>query len=71
VNGPAEPQPDLFEAGTTTATRTKPEPAATAEVAEPVAASRATGKPDRKEELRRILGELEKLRAVMLAGQKA
>ena len=71
VNGPAEPQPDLFEAGTTTATRTKLEPAALAEVAEPVAASRAAGKPDRKEELRRILGELEKLRGVMLAGPKA
>jgi DNA-binding transcriptional MerR regulator len=67
ANGPAPPQPDLFEGGTTTATEVLPKIDAPAEVTASVAAEKPAGKPDRKAELRRIIGELEALRTVMLA----
>lgn len=67
ANGPAAPQPDLFEGGRTTATEVLPKTDAPVEVTASVAAEKPAGKPDRKAELRRIIGELEALRTVMLA----
>ena len=66
ANGPAAPQQDLFEAGTTE-TGAKPKTVAPVEAAAAVTAAEPAAKPDRKTELRRILGELQALRAVMMS----